>query len=320
MDLKKARVLVTGGNGFLGRHVLHCLVKSEAHRAFCAPRAASCDLRDPHAVGRLFAEARPDIVIHLAAKVGGILANKRHPGTFFHDNMLMGLNVLDEAKRQRTAKVVIAGTICAYPKFTPVPFSEDDLWSGYPEETNAPYGVAKKALLVMAQAYRQEFGCNFVTCFPTNLYGPGDHFDLENSHVIPGMVRRFEEARLSNAEDVTLWGDGTPTREFLFVEDAAAGIVAAAERYDSPEPVNIGSGEEVSIATLAEMIKKETGFCGQVRWDTSRPNGQPRRAVNSDRARRAFGFEAKTTLTEGIADTVSFYRREREAILCQEMG
>ena len=251
-------ILVTGGAGFVGLHVI-ALLRARGVQRIIMPRSREVNLVDAHATGKLFDEVQPDVVIHLAARVGGIGANRRHPGTFFHDNMTMGVNVLEQARRVGISKVVVAGTICAYPKFAPVPFREDDLWNGYPEETNAPYGIAKKAILVMAQAYRAEFGCNFVMVFPVNLYGPHDNFDLEDSHVIPAMVRKFVEADLAGVPNVVLWGDGSPTREFLYVEDAAQGIVLATERYDGADPVNLGAGFEISMRDLANEIKTAVG-------------------------------------------------------------
>ena len=309
--------MVTGGAGFLGGEVVDELRRRGA-ADIVIPRSSRSDLTDPAATRALFAEARPDLVLHLAARVGGIGANRRSPGTFFRDNMAMGLNVLEEARRAGTAKVVVAGTICAYPKYAPVPFREDDLWNGYPEETNAPYGVAKKALLVMAQAYRQEFGSNFVMLFPVNLYGPRDNFDLEDSHVIPAMIRKLIEARIDGAREVVLWGDGSPTREFLYVSDAARGIVDAAERYDDPDPVNLGAGFEIAMRDLAARIQAATGYEGVVRWDPSRPNGQPRRMLDVSRARERFGFIATTSLEDGLARTIAWYREHREALLAAE--
>jgi GDP-L-fucose synthase len=316
-SLAKKRILVTGGSGFLGSAVVDELQQRGA-RDITIPRSREHDLTDARATRALFTEARPDLVIHLAAKVGGIGANRKHPGTFFRDNMAMGLNVLEEARRAGTPKVVIAGTICAYPKFAPVPFREDDLWNGYPEETNAPYGIAKKALLVMAQAYRQEFGSNFVMLFPVNLYGPRDNFDLEDSHVIPAMIRKFIDAELRGEREVELWGDGTPTREFLYVDDAARGLVLAAERYDDPDPVNLGAGFEISMRELAATIGEATGYRGAIRWNASRPNGQPRRMLDTSRAKERFGFEAQTSLAEGLRRTIAWYRAQREAILARE--
>jgi GDP-L-fucose synthase len=308
MDLATSRVIVTGGSGFLGTHVVEELTARGA-KSVVAPRSREVDLTDSVAVARLFTEQAPDLVVHLAARVGGIGANQRYPGTFFRENMAMGLNVLEAARRAGTRKVVVAGTICAYPKMTSVPFREDDLWQGYPEETNAPYGIAKKALLVMAQAYRQEFGCNFVFLLPVNLYGPRDHFELENSHVIPAMIRKFVEAKADRQAEVVLWGDGTPTREFLFVRDAARGLVDAAERYDDPDPVNLGAGFEISMLELAGLIARKIGYEGTVRWDTSRPNGQPRRMLDVSRARERFGFTARTSFDEGLDETIAWYRQ-----------
>lgn len=310
------RILVTGGSGFLGAEVVLELLRRGVTDVVI-PRSREVDLTHPEQTAALFADARPDLVIHLAAKVGGIGANRRHPGTFFRDNMAMGLNVLEQARRAGTPKVVIAGTICAYPKFAPVPFREEDLWNGYPEETNAPYGIAKKALLVMAQAYRQEFGSNFVMVFPVNLYGPRDNFDLEDSHVIPAMIRKFIEAEHKGEGAVELWGDGSPTREFLYVSDAAQGLVLAAERYDAPDPVNLGAGFEISMRDLANKIAEATHFRGEIRWDTSRPNGQPRRMLDVSRARERFGFSARVSLDDGLARTVAWYRENRAAVLAR---
>jgi GDP-L-fucose synthase len=310
-------VLVTGGSGFLGSHVVDTLRARGVERVV-VPRAAEFDLTDARATRAMFETHRPDVVLHLAARVGGIGANRRQPGTFFRDNMAMGLHVLEEARRAGTDKVVVAGTICAYPKFAPVPFREDDLWNGYPEETNAPYGVAKKALLVMAQAYRQEFGSNFVVVFPVNLYGPRDNFDLEDSHVIPAMIRKFVEADARGERAVTLWGDGTPTREFLYVDDAAEGLVLAAERYDHPDPVNLGAGFEISMRDLADTIARAAGYRGEIVWDSARPNGQPRRMLDVTRARERFGFTARTAFADGIAQTLAWYRAHRHAIAARE--
>jgi len=316
IQLKSAKVLVTGGSGFLGSHVVAELQR-RGTRQLVSPRSAAIDLTDGRATRTLFERERPDLVVHLAAKVGGIGANLKHPGTFFRDNMAMGLHVLEEARRAGTGKVVIAGTICAYPKFAPVPFREDDLWNGYPEETNAPYGIAKKALLVMAQAYRQEFGTNFVMLFPVNLYGPRDNFDLESSHVIPAMIRKFNTAKVQGDRRVTLWGDGTPTREFLYVEDAARGLIDAAERYDDPDPVNLGAGFEITMHELALKIAQRVGFAGEIDWDPSRPNGQPRRMLDVSRARERFGFSAQVSLDTGLDRTIAWYRDQADVL---EMG
>jgi GDP-L-fucose synthase len=306
IDLRQSKILITGGSGFLGGHLREALVERGAS-AIVSPRAAEVDLTDAHATRALFDRERPDLVLHLAAKVGGIGANLKHPGTFFRDNMAMGLNVLEEARRVGTSKVVVAGTICAYPKFAPIPFREEDLWNGYPEETNAPYGVAKKATLVMAQAYRQEFGCNFVMLFPVNLYGPRDNFDLETSHVIPAMIRKFVEAKRSGASEVILWGDGSPTREFLYVDDAARGLLLAAEKYDDAEPMNLGAGFEISMKELAQKIASLVGYRGGLVWDTSRPNGQPRRMLDVSRARERIGFTARVSFDEGLARTIAWF-------------
>ena len=304
------RVLVTGGGGFLGRSLVETLRRRGAGDVL-APRSAALDLRERDAVRAALAREKPDVVVHAAAVVGGIGANRAHPGRFFYENAIMGIQLIEEARRAGVAKLVCLGTICAYPKFTPVPFREDDLWSGYPEETNAPYGLAKKMLLVQLQAYRQEYGFDGIYLLPVNLYGPHDNFDLETSHVIPAMVRKFLEAAAAGASEVVLWGDGSPTREFLYVDDAAEGIVAAAEGYDGPDPVNLGSGEEIAIRDLARLAAAATGYTGTIRWDASRPNGQPRRRLDVSRAERLFGWRARTRLAEGLAATVRWYRAER---------
>jgi GDP-L-fucose synthase len=300
------KVVVTGGGGFLGRCVVRRL-EARCTAPVFVPRQRDYDLRIPENVARMYRDAAPDIVIHLAAVVGGIGANLAHPGSFFYDNLMMGVELMEYGRRHGVDKFVALGTICAYPKHTPVPFLEENLWNGYPEETNAPYGLAKKMLLVQAQAYRQEYGFNAIYLLPVNLYGPGDNFDLETSHVIPAMIRKFLSARDEGAEKVVLWGDGSPTREFLYVEDAAEGILLAAERYDEVEPVNIGSGDEVSIRDLSNMVKEKTGFVGSIEWDSSKPNGQPRRQLDVSRAKEKFGFSARTSLNEGLASTVAWY-------------
>lgn len=318
VELTRKRVLITGGGGFFGSHVVDALKRHNVAN-LSAPRAREFDLTDRTATQRMFKELQPEIVLHLAARVGGIGANRRLPGTFFRDNLLMGVNVLEEARLAGTEKVVVAGTICAYPKFAPVPFREDDLWNGYPEETNAPYGIAKKALLVMAQAYRQEYGCNHVVIFPVNLYGPRDNFDLEDSHVIPAMIRKFIDARDRGDAEVTLWGDGSPTREFLYVRDAAEGFVLAAARYNDSRPVNLGAGFEISMRDLADKIASATRFAGTVRWDASRPNGQPRRMLDVSRARAEFGFEATTSFDQGLNETIGWYEENKARIASGEL-
>lgn len=309
IDLGGSKVLVTGGAGFLGSQVVAQLRAAGATNVLPL-RSSDVDLTDAAATRRLFESMRPDLVLHLAAKVGGIGANQKHPGTFFRDNLAMGLHVLEEARRCGTAKVVVAGTICAYPKLAPVPFKEEDLWNGYPEETNAPYGIAKKALLVMAQAYRQEFGSNFVMLFPVNLYGPRDNFDLETSHVIPAMIRKFASARQTGAREVVLWGDGSPTREFLYVDDAARGLVLGALHYNEPEPVNLGAGFEIAMRDLADRIAHKVDYSGAIVWDALRPNGQPRRMLDVSRAKEKLGFEARVSLEEGLERTIAWYRSE----------
>jgi GDP-L-fucose synthase len=296
------RVLVTGGGGFLGSHLVERL-ESDGYDVFPA-RSADYDLTSMDDTARMFDDARPELVFHLAAEVGGIGANRANPGRYWFANLTMGTNVLEQARLHSTPKVVISGTVCAYPKYAPVPFREDTLWDGYPEETNAPYGVAKKAILVGAQAYREQYGLNSVFLLPTNLYGPRDNFDLETSHVIPALIRKMVEAE----DEVVLWGDGSPTREFLYVEDCVEGFVLAGERYDGPEPVNLGASREISIRELAELIADVTGYEGEIVWDRTKPNGQPRRSVDGSRARELFGFEARTRLRDGIERTVAWYR------------
>jgi GDP-L-fucose synthase len=306
------RVAVTGGAGFLGGFVVERLRRQGAD-VFVA-RSAKFDLVDRAACRRLLQEARPDMVIHLAAQVGGIGANRANPGRFLFENAMMGLHMFEECRLAQIPKLVVTGTICAYPKFAHIPFKEDDLWNGYPEETNAPYGIAKKMMLVQSQAYRDQYGMNSVVVFPVNLYGPRDNFDLDTSHVIPAMIRKCVVARDAGHPEVTLWGDGTPTREFLYVEDAAEGILLAAERYDSSDPVNLGSGHEIAIRDLADVIAKATGFRGRFVWDTSKPNGQPRRRLDVARARERFGFSAATSLERGMAATVAYFEEHRKEI------
>jgi GDP-L-fucose synthase len=301
------RVLVTGGGGFLGGALVRVLRERGATDVF-APRSSEFDLRERDAIRGCLETARPDLVLHAAGVVGGIGANRLHPGRFFYDNAIMGVQLIEEARRAGVKKLVCLGTICAYPKHAPVPFREEDLWNGYPEETNAPYGLAKKMLLVQLQAYRAEYGFDGIYLLPVNLYGPRDNFDLETGHVIPAMIRKFLEAKASGAGEVVLWGDGSPTREFLYVEDAAAGIAAAAEKYDGADPVNLGSSEEISIRDLAALVASETGYSGAIRWDTSRPNGQPRRKLDVSKAEKLFGWRATTPLREGLRKTIDWYR------------
>jgi len=307
-DWSRQQVIVTGGAGFLGSQVVNQL-KTVGAGEIIVPRKQDYDLREPEANQRLYADhPGTTLVIHLAATVGGIGANRAHPGVFFYDNIMMGTLVLEHARRAGISKFVGIGTICAYPKFTPVPFNEDDLWNGYPEETNAPYGLVKRMLLVQSQAYRAEYGYNAIHLMPTNLYGPGDSFDLENSHVIPALIRKMMDAQNEERDFVTLWGDGSPTREFLYVKDAAEGIVLAAAHYNAPEPINLGSGVEISIRELAETIAELVGYQGELRWDTTKPNGQPRRNVDVRRAETGFGFRARTDFRAGLRETIEWYR------------
>ena len=308
--LEGLRVLVTGGQGFLGRHVLARLV-SERCEAVASPSRATLDLRKPEAVFSAFEEVRPHVVIHLAARVGGIGANQKHPGTFWHDNIVMGANVLEAARLAGVRRLVVVGTVCAYPKHTPVPFRETDLWNGYPEETNAPYGVAKRALATGMDAYRREFGLGGAFLLPANLYGPGDNFDFETSHVIPAMVRKCVEAIDTGASVVTLWGTGRPSREFLHVKDAADAVVRAAAVIDEPSPMNLGTGREVTMKELAALVAKTTGFRGSLAWDPSRPDGQLRRSLDTGEAQRRIGWKASTSLEDGLRETVDWYRSAR---------
>lgn len=312
--LQDKRVVVTGGAGFLGSHVVSALHEHGVpEKNILAPRKADYDLVDQVQAKKLIAELRPDIVFHLAARVGGIGANRENPGLFLYENAMMGLHLIEECRLGGVGKVVIAGTICAYPKFAPVPFKEDDLWNGYPEETNAPYGIAKKLLLVQSEAYRQQYGLNSIMLFPVNLYGPRDNFDPKSSHVIPAMILKCLDAVRDGKEEIVLWGDGSPTREFIYVSDAAEGLVLAAERYDSSDPVNIGTGSEISIKDLAHAVANATDFTGRITWDPSKPNGQPRRRLDTTRARERFGFEAKVSLDDGLRRTVAWARNERSA-------
>ena len=316
------RVVVTGGAGFLGSHVVRRL-RARGVAEVIAPRSSEYDLRDLAAVHRLLKDtAIPsehgstsspvDIVIHLAAVVGGIVANRERPAEFFYDNLMMGVQLLHECYLAGVQKFVAVGTVCAYPKFTPIPFHETDLWNGYPEETNAPYGLAKKMLLVQSQAYRQQYGFNSIYLLPVNLYGPGDNADPRSSHVIPALIKKCLDAVESGEPEVVVWGDGSPTREFLYVEDAAEGILLATERYDDSEPVNLGSAFEISIRDLIEIIARETGFAGRIVWDTTKPNGQPRRKLDTSRAEEQFGFRSKVDFATGLRDTVAWYRGQRQ--------
>jgi GDP-L-fucose synthase len=303
------RIVVTGGAGFLGSFVVEQLRARGASDIFI-PRSRDYDLVDMAGVRRLYDDARPDLVIHLAAQVGGIGANRKNPGKYFYDNLMMGVQLIEEGRKRGLAKLVATGTICAYPKFAPVPFREEDLWNGYPEETNAPYGLAKKMLLVQSQSYRDQYGFNSSVVFPVNLYGPRDNFDYESSHVIPAMIRKIEDAIRNNAGEVVLWGDGSPTREFLYVEDAADGILAAAERYDGSEPINLGSGHEISIRDLAQLIARIMDYRGRFVYDTSKPNGQPRRQLSVERAEKLLGWRAQTSFEAGLEKTITWWRRQ----------
>ena len=306
MNWEENRVMVTGGAGFLGSYVVKVLKARGCHEIF-VPRSADHDLRHLPAIQRAYSDSSPHIVIHLAAVVGGIGANRARPGEFFYDNLMMGAQLMEEARLRGIEKFVSIGTVCAYPKFTPVPFQEEDLWNGYPEETNAPYGLAKKMLLVQGQAYRAQYGFNAIYLMPTNLYGPGDKFDPAVSHVIPALIRKCVETQESGRDHIVVWGDGSPTREFLYVADAAEGIVLATERYDGPEPVNLGSGFETSIKELVKRIADATGFKGEIVWDTTKPNGQPRRRLDTSKAEQLFGFRATTPFAEGLRQTADWY-------------
>lgn len=304
-------VVVTGGAGFLGSSVVRQLKEKGPGEVF-VPRSVQYDLREKEAVVRMLRDSSPDLIIHLAASVGGIGENRRNPGRFFYDNAIMGIQLMEQARIYGVPKVVIVGTTCAYPKFTPVPFREDELWNGYPEETNAAYGLAKKLLLVQSQAYRQQYGFNSIYLLPANLYGPGDNFDLHSAHVIPALIRKCLTAVKAGAERITAWGTGCPTREFLYVEDAARGILAAAERYDKPEPVNLGSGVAITMLDLAELIAELAGFDGEIEWDETQPDGQPRRCLDTSRARAEFGWAATTGLMDGLEDTIIWCERNAD--------
>jgi GDP-L-fucose synthase len=306
------RVMVTGGGGFLGKAVVARLEASDASHIF-VPRSRDYDLRTSDGIRSALADGRPDVVIHLAAVVGGIGANRENPGRFFYENAIMGIELMEQARLANVDKFVQIGTVCSYPKFTPVPFHEDDLWNGYPEETNAPYGVAKKMLLVQGQAYRQQYEFDVIHLIPVNLYGPGDNFDPASSHVIPALIKKAVDAREAGQPYLEVWGTGSASREFLYVDDAADGIVLGAELYDGAEPVNLGVGHEITIRELVELIVRLTGFEGEVRWDASKPDGQPRRALDTSRARELFGFEAKSSFEEGLRRTIGWYEQHRAA-------
>ncbi len=304
------RLLITGGAGFLGSHVVEKLKKNRCGNIFI-PRSKDYDLVKEDAVTRVYEDAKPDIVIHLAAKVGGIGANRANPGKFFYDNLMMGAQVMEIGRQMKIEKFVAISTICAYPKFTPVPFKEENLWNGYPEETNAPYGMAKKMLLVQSQAYRQQYGFNSICLFPVNLYGPRDNFDPESSHVIPALIKKCIDAVRNNDSQIIVWGTGKPTREFLYVEDAAEGILLATEKYNKSEPINLGAGFEISIYDLVNLIVKFTGFTEKIVWDNSRPDGQPRRTLDVTRAEKEIRFEAKTDFEEGLRKTIEWYMKQK---------
>ena len=306
------RVMVTGGAGFLGTAVVARLKESGAKEIF-VPKVEEYDLREREAIDRALADARPDVVVHLAAVVGGIGANRENPGRFFYENAIMGIQLIEQARLAGVDKFVQIGTVCAYPKFTPVPFREEDLWNGYPEETNAPYGLAKKMLLVQAQAYRDQYGFNAIFLVPVNLYGPGDNFNPASSHVIPALIKKCIDARDRGDKAIEVWGTGSASREFLYVADAAEGIVLASERYDGRDPVNLGVGREITIKALVELIVRLTGFKGEVRWDPTKPDGQPRRALDTSRARERFGFEARTTFEDGLRATIAWYEARPSA-------
>jgi len=310
MEFQNKRIVVTGGSGFLGTYVVKAF-QGRGCKNVISLGSRDFDLRLNADVQRLVRELKPDVVVHMAAVVGGIGANRSHPGQFFYENAIMGLQLIEACRKAEVSKFVQIGTICSYPKITPVPFKEDELWNGYPEETNAPYGLAKKMLMVQLQSYRTEYGMNGITVMPANLYGPGENFDLETSHVIPALIRKCLEAKQAGSPKITLWGDGTASREFLFVEDAARGIVLATEKYNDPMPVNLGVGREMTIRAVAELVADIIGFRESIEWDPSKPNGQPRRCVDTSRAKRSFGFEAQVALEDGLRRTISWYVSQR---------
>jgi len=311
INLKDKKIIVTGGAGFLGKYVVKKLKERNCKEIFI-PKIEEYDLRNLETIKKMCKVAKADIVIHLAAVVGGIGANRENPGSFFYDNLMMGVQLMEEARLTGIEKFVVLGTICAYPKYTPVPFREEDLWNGYPEETNAPYGLAKKMLLVQSQAYRQQYNFNSIFLLPVNLYGPGDNFNPKSSHVIPALIKKFHDAKIKGENEVVVWGTGKATREFLYVEDCAEAIVLATEKYDKPGPVNIGAGFEIKIKDLAEKIKDAVGFKGKIAWDTSKPDGQPRRCLDTSKAKKEFGFEAKTKFNEGLKKTIEWYKTIRK--------
>ena len=306
---KGKRVTVTGGAGFLGSFVVEQLKRKNPDEIF-VPRSKNYDLRKKEAIVQMYEDTDPDVVIHLAATVGGIGANRENPGKFFYDNAIMGIQLMEYARKYDVGKFVALGTVCSYPKHTPVPFKEENLWDGYPEETNAPYGLAKKMLLVQSRAYRKQYAFNSIFLLPVNLYGPRDDFDLKTSHVIPAIIRKCVEAKEEGRDKIVAWGDGSPTREFLYVKDAARGIITATEEYDKSEPVNLGAGFEIPIKKLVELIVELTGFEGKVEWDTSKPNGQPRRKLDTSKAKEEFGFSAQTDFTEGLEKTIEWFKKE----------